>query len=114
MPCSEALLNLTQGVAGGAAGGCAAAATTPLDVVKTRLQLEGVASRTRYLSLNAVRLRSWNCFTDMHMGGMVRNMVVLVNYMGFRTCFHEGQCMSACKCPAQGLVHGKMYLLGPA
>ncbi|KAL4425124.1 hypothetical protein ABPG77_008229 [Micractinium sp. CCAP 211/92] len=37
-----------QLIAGGVAGGLAAAATTPLDVVKTRLQLEGVSSATRY------------------------------------------------------------------
>ncbi|PSC73762.1 mitochondrial carrier [Micractinium conductrix] len=37
-----------QLVAGGVAGGLAAAATTPLDVVKTRLQLEGLGSATRY------------------------------------------------------------------
>lgn len=37
-----------QLVAGGAAGGAAAAITTPLDVVKTRLQTEGVHSATRY------------------------------------------------------------------
>ncbi|PRW51045.1 mitochondrial carrier [Chlorella sorokiniana] len=39
---------VVQLVAGGTAGGLAAAATTPLDVVKTRLQLEGVHSATRY------------------------------------------------------------------
>lgn len=39
---------LTQLSAGGLAGGCAAAVTNPLDVVKTRLQLEGVGSATKY------------------------------------------------------------------
>lgn len=39
-----------QLAAGGTAGGVSAAATTPLDVVKTRLQLEGVNSATRYKS----------------------------------------------------------------
>ncbi|CAL8466353.1 g5889 [Coccomyxa elongata] len=43
---------LIQGVAGGVAGGAAAASTTPLDVVKTRLQLEGVSSPVRYMSMN--------------------------------------------------------------
>lgn len=37
-----------QITAGGIAGGTAAAVTNPLDVVKTRLQTEGVTSATRY------------------------------------------------------------------
>ena len=44
-----------QLAAGGTAGGVSAAATTPLDVVKTRLQLEGVNSATRYKSTAVVR-----------------------------------------------------------
>lgn len=45
---------LVEAVAGGAAGGIAAALTNPLDVVKTRLQTEGVQSRVVY-SASAVR-----------------------------------------------------------
>lgn len=45
---------LVQLVAGGIAGGAAAAVTNPLDVVKTRLQLEGVNSATRYNSTSFV------------------------------------------------------------
>ena len=47
-----------QLMAGGAAGASAAAATNPLDVVKTRLQLEGVNSATRYGTTAVVGLNS--------------------------------------------------------
>lgn len=44
-----------QLVAGGLAGGTAAALTNPLDMVKTRLQLEGVNSATKYGTTHVVR-----------------------------------------------------------
>ena len=47
-----------QLLAGGTAGAAAAAATNPLDVVKTRLQLEGVNSATRYGTTAVVTLSS--------------------------------------------------------
>lgn len=39
-----------QVIAGGISGGTAAGLTNPLDVVKTRLQTEGVTTATRYVS----------------------------------------------------------------
>lgn len=45
---------LVELLAGGAAGGLAAAVTTPLDLVKTRLQLEGMGSATRYATMSVV------------------------------------------------------------
>lgn len=43
-----------QLLAGGTAGGTAAALTNPLDMVKTRLQLEGVNSATKYRTTHVV------------------------------------------------------------
>ena len=43
-----------QLLAGGTAGGTAAALTNPLDMVKTRLQLEGVNSATKYSTTHVV------------------------------------------------------------
>eukprot|EP00873_Tetraselmis_striata_P006082 jgi/Tetstr1/426346/TSEL_016658.t1 len=49
---------LVEAVAGGAAGGIAAALTNPLDVVKTRLQTEGVQSRVVYSASAVQTLRT--------------------------------------------------------
>ena len=47
---------LANMVAGGVAGGTAAAFTTPLDMVKTRLQTQGVAGGIRYAgAVDAIR-----------------------------------------------------------
>ena len=48
-----------QLIAGGTAGGMAAALTNPLDMVKTRLQLEGVNSATKYGTTHVVSLRNF-------------------------------------------------------
>ena len=55
-----------QLIAGGTAGAAAAASTNPLDVVKTRLQLEGVNSATRYNTTSVVSHSSFllNSFSD--------------------------------------------------
>ena len=92
----------SQGVAGGAAGGWAAAATTPLDVVKTRLQLEGVASRTRYLSLNAVRARGCSRAADM----------ALVRVPQWPAVSVQAICMASRiqKLPSSGAAHVRMHV----
>lgn len=51
---NEPVLRCVQLGAGGLAGGLAAAATTPFDVVKTRLQLEGIGNATKYQSISVV------------------------------------------------------------
>lgn len=70
----------TQIVAGGFAGGLAALATNPLDMVKTRLQTEGVLSDTRYKTSSSF--------------GVLRKIVstegyaALMHGMGPRVMFH--------------------------
>eukprot|EP01026_Neomeris_dumetosa_P059126 TRINITY_DN55197_c0_g1_i11.p1 TRINITY_DN55197_c0_g1~~TRINITY_DN55197_c0_g1_i11.p1 ORF type:complete len:182 (-),score=25.46 TRINITY_DN55197_c0_g1_i11:207-752(-) len=62
----------TQLVAGGTAGGCASAATTPLDVVKTRLQTEGVVNKgTQYSTWDVFRIMR-QIMRDEGMAGLWR------------------------------------------
>lgn len=56
----------TQLIAGGTAGGIAAAITTPFDVVKTRLQTQGVSSATQYHSISVVSRCDVCVMFDVH------------------------------------------------
>jgi|LauGreSBDMM110SN_4_FD.fasta_scaffold23011_1 hypothetical protein len=59
----------TQLIAGGTAGGVAAAITTPFDVVKTRLQTQGVSSATQYHSISVVGPREFRLSSSFESTG---------------------------------------------
>ena len=61
-----------QMTAGGLAGGAAAAITNPLDVAKTRLQTEGVSSKTRYGGGVSGVLRQ--IYREEGLGGLMRGL----------------------------------------
>ena len=68
---------LVNMMAGGVAGGCAASVTTPLDVVKTRLQTQGATNQRYSGALDAVQ--------TMH---RKEGMSAFVRGMGPRVMFH--------------------------
>ncbi|GAX73490.1 hypothetical protein CEUSTIGMA_g942.t1 [Chlamydomonas eustigma] len=63
----------TQLLAGGLAGGVAAAVTTPFDVVKTRLQTQGVHSATQYGSTSVISVMS-RIYQDEGMSALWRGL----------------------------------------
>ena len=85
-----------QLLAGGTAGAAAAAATNPLDVVKTRLQLEGVNSATRYGTTAVVNSSSSTFFgsgshsSNSHMFVVWARFLDLGCFLSIRlqSCFH--------------------------
>lgn len=63
----------TQLAAGGMAGGCAAAVTTPLDVVKTRLQTQGVLNTQRYNTISVLKMLR-RLYTEEGLAGLTKGI----------------------------------------